>query len=199
MDIARTIDNLRREGFSVSYFETGEEAAAHIAAGLDGKTVGIGGSVTVEQIGLYEKLTKRNTVYWHWKQKEPEIRDSAAHAQVYVCSANAVAETGEIINIDGIGNRVASMLYGHEKLMIVAGANKIAEDYERALYRARNVAAPLNARRLHCKTPCALGKELKCYDCSSADRICGGIVTLLRPMSGIQETEVVLVGESLGY
>lgn len=199
MDLVRTIENLKREGFSVSYFESGTEAAEHIAAELDGKTVGIGGSVTVEQIGLYELLTKRNTVYWHWKQKEPETRVNAAHAQAYICSANAIAETGEIVNIDGSGNRAASMLYGHEKLILIAGVNKIAEDYERAVYRARNVAAPLNARRLNRKTPCALGKEMRCYDCDSADRICNGFVTLQRPMGGIKETEVVLVGESLGY
>ena len=199
MDVTRTIENLKREGFAVSYFETGKEAATHIAEELEGKTVGIGGSITVEQLGLYERLAKNNTVYWHWKQPKAEARMNAAHAQVYLCSANAIAETGEIINIDGNGNRVASMLYGHEKLILIAGVNKIAEDCERALYRARNVAAPLNARRLNCQTPCALGKEMKCYDCSSADRICNGVVTLQRPMGGIQETEIVLVGESLGY
>ena len=199
MDITRTIEKLKHEGFTVSYFETGKQAAEHIAAELNGKTVGIGGSMTVEQIGLYELLAEKNTVHWHWKQKGSNARTKAAHAQVYICSANAIAETGEIINIDGNGNRVASMLYGHEKLIFVAGVNKIADDYERALYRARNVAAPLNARRLNCQTPCALGKEMKCYDCSSADRICNGVVTLLRPMGGVQETEVVLVGESLGY
>jgi len=199
MDISRTIENLKREGFVVSYFETGAQAAEHIAAELEGRTVGIGGSMTVEQIGLYDLLTKKSTVYWHWKEKGQETRVSAAHAQVYICSANAIAETGEIVNIDGSGNRIASTLYGHEKLIIVAGVNKIAEDYGRALYRARNVAAPLNAKRLHRKTPCALGKEMKCYDCDSPDRVCHGVVTLLRPMGGIQETEVVLVGESLGY
>ena len=199
MDIDLTVANLKREGFAVSCFKTGGEAAEHIAAELEGMTVGIGGSMTIQQIGLYDLLTKKSTVYWHWKQKEPDIRERASHAQAYICSSNAIAETGEIVNIDGNGNRVASMLYGHEKLILVAGVNKIAPDYELALYRARNVAAPLNARRLHRKTPCALGKELKCYDCNSPERICKGVVTLFRPVSSIKETEVVLVGESLGY
>lgn len=199
MNVSLTISNLKRAGFTVAYFETAREAAEHISAELSGKTIGIGGSVTVDQMGLYDLLTKNNTVYWHWKQTGDEVRERAANAQVYISSVNAIAETGEIINIDGSGNRVASTLYGHEKLILVSGVNKIAENYERAMYRARNVAAPLNAKRLHRGTPCALSEEMRCYDCASPDRICNGVVTLLRPMGRIKETEVVLVGESLGY
>ena len=118
---------------------------------------------------------------------------------MYICSANAIAETGEIVNIDGAGNRVSATLYGHERVIFIAGVNKIAPDYESALYRARNVAAPLNAKRLHKQTPCALSAQMRCYDCASPDRICCGVVTLLRPLYGNKETEVVLVNEPLGY
>ena len=83
--------------------------------------------------------------------------------------------------------------------MFVAGVNKLAPDLERAMYRARNVAAPLNARRLKFSTPCAVSKEMKCYDCASKERICSGIVTLVWPMRSIGVTEVVLIGEELGY
>lgn len=199
MNIQRTIDSLTREGFAARYFDTAKEAADYLCESISGKTVGFGGSVTLEQMGLYEKLAENNTVYWHWKTNNMETRTAAAGAEVYLSSANAIAETGEIVNIDGSGNRVAATLYNHERVVFVVGVNKIAEDYERAVYRARNVAAPLNTRRLGLKTPCAVGKEIKCYNCASKDRICCGVVTLLWPMRSVKVTEVVLVGESLGY
>ncbi len=199
MQLQKTVETLKREGFTVTLFETGRQAAEHIASELSGKTVGIGGSVSVEQIGLYDLLSKNNTVFWHWKQQGADVRARAAAAQVYIASANAIAETGEIINIDGSGNRVSAMLYGHEKVIIVAGINKIVDDYESAVYRARNIAAPLNARRLGKRTPCALSAEMKCYDCDSPERICRGLVVLLRPLGGNAETEIVLVNEPLGF
>ncbi len=199
MDVQRAILALKRKGFSVRSFETAKDAADYLAQSISGKTVGIGGSMTIQELGLYERLTQNNTVYWHWITNDTETRLSAANASVYLTSANAIAETGEIINIDGSGNRVAATLYNHERVIFVAGINKLAPDYESAMFRARNVAAPLNARRLKRNTPCAVGKVMKCYDCDSKDRICNGVVTLLRPMGGVAVTEVVLVGESLGY
>ena len=199
MDVQRTIDSLSRRGFAVRYFETAAEAADYLAGSISGKSVGIGGSVTIEQLGLYDRLAQNNTVFWHWKTNDLATRTAAAGAEVYLCSANAIAETGEIINIDGAGNRVAATLYNHERVVFVAGINKIAEGYERALHRARNIAAPLNTRRLGLKTPCALSEEIRCYNCASRDRICCGVVTLLWPMRSVKVTEVVLVGEGLGY
>ena len=199
MDVPRAIAALTKKGFAVRYFETAKEAADYLAGSISGKTVGIGGSMTIEQLGLYDRLTKNNTVFWHWRQDDKETRIAAASTQVYLTSANAIAETGEIINIDGGGNRVAATLYNHERVVFVAGINKLAPDLASAMFRARNVAAPLNARRLKRNTPCAVGNVMKCHDCSSKDRICNGVVTLLRPMGGVGVTEVVLVGEELGY
>ena len=199
MNVQRTMDSLNYKGFEVRYFETVQEAAEYLRGSIWGKTVGIGGSVTIQQMGLYERLTEHNTVYWHWVKNDMETRTAAAGAEVYLTSANAIAETGEIVNIDGSGNRVAATLYNHERVVYVVGVNKIAPDLESAVFRARNVAAPLNTRRLGLKTPCAVGKEIRCYNCSSRDRICCGVVTLLWPMRSIKVTEVVLVGESLGY
>ena len=136
--LEKTAEALQSRGFAVSCCDTAEQAARTIAGSLSGQTVGFGGSVTLEQLGLYDLLAR------------------AAGAQVYLTSANAIAETGEIVNIDGTGNRLAAMLYGHERLVIVAGVNKLAPDLERAVFRARNIAAPKNARRLHRETPCAL-------------------------------------------
>lgn len=199
MNVQRTMDSLNYKGFEVRYFETAQEAAEYLRGSIWGKTVGIGGSVTIQQMGLYEQLTEHNTVYWHWVKNDMETRTAAAGAEVYLTSANAIAETGEIVNIDGSGNRVAATLYNHERVVYVVGVNKIAPDLESAVFRARNVAAPLNTRRLGLKTPCAVGKEIRCYNCSSRDRICCGVATLLWPMRSIKVTEVVLVGEGLGY
>lgn len=187
--------NLESRGFSVKTFATAGEAAAYLDSAIDGASVGFGGSMTLKDMGLYERLESHNEVCWHWVNG-PEDRMKAMNTQVYVTSANGLAETGEIINIDGSGNRVASTLYGHKKVYFVIGRNKLAPTYEEALWRARNIASPKNAQRLGVKTPCAIQGD-RCYDCKSPDRICRGLVVLWGPMIGM-ETEVILVDEDLG-
>ena len=187
--------NLEARGFSVRTFATAAEAAAYLNEAIDGKTVGFGGSVTLQDMGLYELLGSHNEVHWHWVNGQEE-RKTAMGTQVYLSSVNGLAETGELINIDGSGNRVASTLYGHEKVYLVIGRNKLAPTYDEALWRARNIAAPKNAQRLGRKTPCAV-KGDRCYDCKSPDRICRGLVVLWGAMMGM-ETEVILVDEDLG-
>ncbi|MEZ4626962.1 MAG: LUD domain-containing protein [Eubacteriales bacterium] len=110
MNVQRTMDSLKCAGFEVRYFESAQAAADYLDESIRGKSVGIGGGMTIEQMGLYERLTEHNTVYWHWRTNNMETRTAAAGAQVYLSSANAIAETGEIINIDGSGNRVAATL-----------------------------------------------------------------------------------------
>ena len=187
--------NLESRGFSVKTFATAGEAAAYLDSAIDGASVGFGGSMTWKEMGLYERLESHNEVCWHWVNG-PEDRMKAMNTQVYVTSANGLAETGEIINIDGSGNRGASTLYGHKKVYFVIGRNKLAPTYEEALWRARNIASPKNAQRLGVKTPCAIQGD-RCYDCKSPDRICRGLVVLWGPMIGM-ETEVILVDEDLG-
>lgn len=189
--------NLEARGFSVSTFSTAAEAAAYLDSAIDGTTVGIGGSMTVQQMGLHEKLAAHNEVHWHWTDG-PEARAKAAHADVYITSANGLTENGEVINIDGAGNRVASTLYGHKRVYFIIGRNKLAPTYDEALWRARNIAAPKNAQRLGKKTPCAV-KGDRCYDCKSPERICNGLTVLWRKMGGVKECEVVLIQEELGY
>ena len=188
--------NLEDRGYAVRVFGTGAEAAAYLDGAVDGKTVGFGGSMTLDQLGLYDALGRHNTVVWHWKQEAGPARREAMQTDIYLTSANGLAETGEILNIDGIGNRVAATLFGHEKVYFVIGRNKVAPTYEEALWRARNIASPQNARRLGKKTPCAV-KGDRCYDCKSPERICRGLVTLWGPMMGM-ETEILLVDEDLG-
>ena len=197
MNVEKTIETLRKNGFKVSFFESGKEAADYLVERINGKSVGIGGSKTVEALGVYERLMENNTVYWHWfQQPQNEIRYKAAGAQVYISSANAIAETGEIVNIDGSGNRVASLMFGHEKVFIVAGVNKITPDGTAALYRARNVAAVENVKRFeNMKVPCKI--DGKCHDCRSPQRACNALLVLWGPMMEM-ETEIVLIDEALG-
>lgn len=201
MDFTGIKKVLSEKGYIVSCFETAEEAAAYMDAQIDGKTVGIGGSMTIEEMGLYEKLCIHNDVRWHQRipagKTSREVRIAANAADIYISSVNGLAETGEVINIDGNCNRVASIFYGHEKVYLVVGVNKIAKDYESALWRARNIASPLNAKRLGMKTPCAV-KADRCYDCNSPERICRGLSVLWsKPMTG--EFEIILINEKLGY
>jgi len=191
--------NLEANGFTVSVFATGEEAAAYLNREIDGVTVGMSGSVTMGQLGLKESLSTHNVLYNHGFTPcdSGQVQQLAAVADVYLLSANGLAETGELVNIDGTGNRVASSLYGHRKVYFVIGKNKLAPDLHSALNRARNIAAPKNAQRLGVKTPCA-AKGDRCYDCDSPERICRGLVVHYRPMKGM-ETEVVLIDRELGY
>ena len=187
--------NLEARGFSVRVFSTGAEAAAYLDGVIDGVKVGFGGSVTLEQLGLFDLLSRHNEVHWHWKNG-PTERRAAMDAEVYLASANGLAESGDLINIDGSGNRLAGTLFGPKRVYYVIGRNKLAPTFEEALFRARNIAGPKNAKRLGMDTPCAV-KGDRCYNCSSPQRICRGLMVLWRPMTGM-ETEIVLVDEDLG-
>ena len=199
MNVEKALNALRENGFAVRWFATAAEAADALCAEVKGKIVGIGGSVTVDQLNVYDRLSRENTVCWHWRQPAAEAIRQAEQSEVYLLSANAVSETGALVNIDGTGNRVAASLYGRERVIYLVGVNKLAPTLEDAIDRARNVAAPLNAKRLHCQTPCALAEPMRCHDCHSPDRICKGYVVQTRPMGGIGKTEIFLIGETLGY
>ena len=193
-DMERVRKNLEEQGFQTSCFATAKEAADYLDAQIDGATVGIGGSMTFQAMGLSERLSKHNDVIWHWEGGE--LR-RAMLADVYLTSVNGLAETGEIVNIDGNCNRVAASMFGPKRVYYVVGINKIAPDFEKALWRARNVAAPKNAQRLGKKTPCAV-KADRCYDCKSPERICRGLSVLWRKPTGFEQAEVVLIEEELG-
>jgi len=202
MDFSTVSKNLRDRGFAVQCFATSQEAAAYLDGQIDGKSVGFGGSITLEEMGMYDRLSKHNpSVLSHWHAPEgmsvPELRVASMKTDVYLCSANALAESGEIVNIDGTGNRVSSELFGHEKVYLVIGRNKIAASYDEAVWRARNVASPKNAHRMGVKTPCA-EKADRCYDCKSPERICRALVVLWERVKSCK-MEVILIDEDLGY
>ena len=197
-DLEKTRKNLENRGFRAHVFATGAEAADYLAQTLHNTCIGIGGSVTIDEIGVYDRLSADNDVIWRWKKPTPDSRERGASAETFLCSANGVSETGEIVNIDGYGNRVAPTIYGPQRVFLVVGKNKIAPDLNGAIDRARNIAAPLNARRLNRHTPCAVG-EPRCHDCRSPEKICGVMTVFFMPPTSIKEFHVLLVNEDLGY
>lgn len=197
MDIEKTVKNLESRGFEVSCFESANEACDYLTEAIRDTTVGIGGCKTAEQLGLFDKLSAvGNRVFWHWREPGMETLINENSAEVFISSANAIAQSGEILNIDGRGNRLAGLVFGKKRVYIVAGTNKLCPDFESALYRARNVAAVSNAQRFPCNTPCKL--DGKCHDCRSKERICNALLVLWGPMMDMEKVEVVLINEELG-
>jgi len=193
----KTIENLRKNGFDVSLFATSREAAEYIGRTLRGKTVGIGGSMTVRGLNIYDHIKDHNTVFWHMVEPGDETMVKASSAEVYITSANAISREGYILNIDGRGNRVAGTLMKKDKVYLIVGKNKLCGPLPEALERARNIAAPMNAARLEMKTPCAATGS--CHDCRSPERICNALVVLWRKPFWCESMEVVLIDEELGF
>ena len=201
MDLQKTMAALKEKGYAVSCFKTGAEAAAYLDGQIDGRLVGFGESETLISMRLYDLLVKHNEVYDPQHPREGMDFFSTAKkcltTDIFFTSVNGMAETGEMVNIDGTGNRIAGSLFGHEKVYFVVASNKIVPTLEEAAWRARNVAAPMNAARHHYKTPCAVKMD-HCYDCKSPRRICSAQTIYWRKMNFIK-MEVVLIEEPMGY
>ena len=197
MNIEKTIKNLKLRGFEVSFFENKEAASDYLLSQIKNTTVGIGGCLTVDQMGLYEKLCEAgNDVAWHWRTPGWETLEKENAAEVFISSANAIAETGEILNIDGRGNRLAGLVFGKKRVYIIAGTNKLCPDFDSALSRARNTAAVKNVMRFPNETPCKI--DGKCHDCRVPDRVCNALMVLWGPMMDMEKVEVILIDEELG-
>ena len=191
--IEKTAEALRGKGYEVSCFETGEEAAQYLDGKIDGYTVGFGDSETLLTLGMFDRLSKHNDVHDPMHRSEGKGFYSTARdcltTEIFLTSVNGIAETGEMVNIDGTGNRVAGSLYGHRKVYFVVGRNKIAPTLQEAAHRARNVAAPMNAARHNYKTPCAITQD-RCHHCKSPDRICNAQVIYWRKMNNGSATMI---------
>ena len=202
MDIEKTGRSLEKNRYTVSFFESSEEAAEYIDKAIDGRTVGFGDSMTMKSMKLYERLSKHNQVYDPNQSTDNdeflELAKKCLDTEIYLTSVNAISETGEMVNIDGTGNRVAGSLFGHEKVYFVVTTNKIEESLEKAVYRARNIAGPKNALKYNLRTPCVI-KGDRCYDCASPDRICNTLNIYLKKMNDIDDVEIVLIDEKLGF
>lgn len=199
--IERILQNLKKRKINAKYFTTKEDAKQAILEEIKSDMiVGIGGSMTVKQMNLHEELMKAgNTVYWHWlvePAQMSEVRKNAARADVYLTSTNALTEDGELINIDGVGNRVSSMFYGPKKTIVICGINKICPDLISGIDRIKTQACTKNARRLNRKTPCVATGQ--CHDCQSPDRMCN-VTTIISGKPEEVDLNVYIVGEEIGY
>jgi L-lactate utilization protein LutB len=188
----------------VLYFPTASEAREEVLNRIPPEaTVGIGGSVTLRQMGLVEALEKRgNEVFNHWKEGlSKEDRQAVAKKQqtadFFVTSTNALTQDGKLVNVDATGNRVTSMICGPGKVIVVAGVNKIVRNLNQGMARIKKVVAPQNCRRRKDPTPCA--EDLVCHDCDTPARLCRVTTIIERKPWGVKEFTVILVGEELGY
>ena len=213
--IRGTLENLRRNNFEAVFAPTAADALAVLKSYLTpGCTIGVGGSVTLDEIGAISLF--RSGDYNFLDRYAPnltpaqlkDIMRAALLSDVFVMSTNAITENGELYNVDGRSNRVAALLFGPESVVVIAGVNKIVSDIDEAIRRHKTVAAPANAARLHCSTPCVrTGKcvslmrqsdEDMCAGCSSEDRICASYVVSARQREA-GRVKGILVGEPLGF
>ena len=178
MDLEKLKKNVTARGMEFFYARSAEEARQHVLEQVQNTTVGIGGSKTVDALNLYDELCKTNGVHWHWKDgAKPEVYRAAEQAEVYLSSVNGISETGELVNIDGRGNRVAALTYVMGKRVFLA--------------------APANVPKMPGERPCNTTGQ--CWDCRSPARGCCVMqVIMFRPMNAAKY-ELVLIDEDLGF
>lgn len=213
MNIEKTIEALRSNRMDVHYVKTAEEAKALALSMIpEGSSCASGGSVTLAETGIVDALKNGNYNYIDrmipglTQDEKEEAMRAAFHADYYLASANAITEDGELYNVDGNSNRVAALLYGAKNVIIVAGTNKLVKNLDEAVLRVKTVAAPKNAARLSCNTPCAkLGHCISLErnggmtdGCKTPARICANF-TIMAYQRHVNRVKVILVGENLGY
>lgn len=193
------VKNLRSRHFEADYCDTQQEALARALELIpEGASVGWGGALSAQQIGLLEAL--HSPVYRCIDRDQAPDRAQAMRqcllADVFITGANAISLDGQMVNIDGMGNRLAAISYGPEKILVIAGMNKVEDTLDAALTRARTVAAPMNKQRFPGQTPCMVSGS--CADCRSEQSICNQILVTrnCRPAGRIH---FILVGEELGF
>ena len=192
---------MKKRGFEAYYVSTAEEAREKALELIpENSVVSWGGSMTIDEIGLKQAVIDRGCKVINRDEAEsPEERmeliRKALTCDVFLMSANAISEDGQLVNIDGNGNRVAALCFGPKEVIVAAGMNKVAGNLEEAYARARKFAAPVNAQRFNLATPC--GKTGLCADCLSPECICSQMVVTRRASGG--RIKVILVGADLGF
>lgn len=194
---------LAKNGFDVKVVATKEEAAELVMGYIQkGSTLGFGGSMTIKSLGIPDKAKEAGAVILdHNKpgistEEKLVILRAQLACDVFICSSNAVTLKGELMNIDGNGNRVAALTFGPKKNVVVVGANKIVADESEGWARLKAYASPKNNKRLAKDNPCV--KVGQCMDCESPGRICR-VYQVLRRKPSLSDFTVILVAEDLGY
>ena len=195
------VKNLRNRHFDAYYCENKKEALEKALELIPvGSSVSWGGALSAQQIGLMEAIKKGNyTAIDRDTAKSPEervkIMKSGLLADVFITGANALSLDGQMVNIDGNGNRVAPIVYGPDSIIVIAGMNKVMDTLDAAMTRARTISAPLNKQRFDLQTPCEVTGT--CADCKSEGCICNQIL-ITRHCRPAGRIKFVLVGEELG-
>lgn len=201
--LEKTMKALEKNNIKAYLVNTKEDLIEKIESIVkEGALVSCGGSITLMETGVIEHL--RNGKYNFLDRYEPnltkdglkEMYRKSFSADAFFTSTNAITENGELYNVDGNGNRVAAMLYGPDKVIVVTGTNKIVKNIEEAVNRNKYIAAPANTKRLGCNTPCRITGE--CSDCSSPDRICCEY-TVIKRQRTTDRIHVIFLNETLGY
>ena len=195
------VKNLKSRHFDAYYCETREQALEKALELIPkGATVGWGGALSAKQIGLIDAMNagEYNAIDRD-KTTSPEERVKAMNrcllADVFITGANALSLDGQMVNIDGVGNRVAAIVYGPESIVVIAGMNKVMDTLDAAVVRARTIAAPMNKQRFASQTPCEVTGT--CGDCKSEGCICNQIL-ITRNSKPAGRIKMILVGEDLG-
>lgn len=195
------VKNLKSRHFDAYYCDTKEEALVKALELIpEGATVGWGGVMSAHQIGLIEALNEGNynaidRDRCTTQEEKKQAAKDAMFADVFLTGANGLSMDGEMVNIDGNGNRVAAIVYGPKEVLVIAGMNKVSETLEDAITRARTVAAPLNQQRFLLNNPCTVTGS--CADCKSETCICNQIL-ITRHCRPVGRIKFILVGEDLG-
>jgi len=201
----RAVEALKKRGFKAFYAENQAQAKEMALKEIPpGAVVGVGGSVTIRGLKVIEELrAKGHKVLDHWEiphsnvEESFQLRRAQQTTDVFLTSSNAITLEGQLVNIDGSGNRVNAMTFGPRKAIVVAGVNKIVPDLESAIRRIKEIAVPMNCKRLHHSPPCmAAGK---CVDCRIPQRVCRitSIIEWKPPF--FADYLVIIVGENLGF
>jgi hypothetical protein len=199
----KTVEALRRNHFDAGFFDSGSEGLEVIMQFIKaGDTVAFGGSQTLRQLGLVQKVKEAGAVILDHNaeglnpDEKMEVMRRQQVCDVFLCSSNAISLEGELYNVDGNGNRLSAMIFGPRKVIIVAGTNKICPDETSAWLRIKTVAAPINLKRLNRPNPCT--KQGICMDCSLPTRGCNAYL-VLRKKPSLSDISVFIINENLGF
>lgn len=202
-NIQTTLDSLEKNKFTVKFFENSQAAIAELLSSIStDETIGFGGSQTLTNLNLQEKFIERgNTIFCHHQpglsaEQKMQIRRQQLLCDVFLTSSNAITESGQLYNVDGTGQRVAAMIFGPKKVIVIAGVNKIVKDLNAARTRVCTIASPLNNKRLSMPNPCV--QTGYCVNCQLPSRICNA-TTIIEKKPSTSDIHVWIINESLGY
>jgi L-lactate utilization protein LutB len=192
-----------KNGFGAHVFDRVEEAVPFLMEqAAEAQTVGFGGSMTLAEMGLparCEETGKKTLVHGRpglTPEQKREVMGEEQRCDLFFTGTNALTLQGQLVNIDGVGNRVCAMAFGPKRVIVVAGVNKITHNLDSALRRVKDFASPPNAKRLNLNTPCA--STGLCSDCNSPDRICR-ITTIIDRAPRLTDIQICLINDDLGY